>query len=277
MDVKRRSRVIKSCTPFITIGIASYNYAQYLQEAFEAIKRQSFKDFEVLYADDGSTDDSVSVIESIINENPDMDIRLISGKNIGLMGNKQRLVDNARGQYLMLCDADDWMLPDCLEKLCSVAKDTLADQIVGAFIQTDSNGRILQEQKVPKNVSRWTWGAHHGTLYKMSVIRDNNIRFSQECYPDDMYFNMVFHDNSHSFCHVDSPVYVWRMHDDSTSASSRKDSKWKGFLQFESSLSYIYPISTKYYGTEREQIEYAAIKMYCLSIFLQIVTISSFT
>ena len=52
--------------PFITIGIASYNYANYLPEAFEAIRNQKFRDFEILYCDDGSTDESVEVIKGFI-------------------------------------------------------------------------------------------------------------------------------------------------------------------------------------------------------------------
>ena len=53
--------------PYITIGIASYNYGKYLRRAFEAIKRQKFRNFEVLYCDDGSTDESVTIIQSFID------------------------------------------------------------------------------------------------------------------------------------------------------------------------------------------------------------------
>ena len=48
-------------TPFLTIGIASYNYAKWLMIAFEAIQRQTFKDFEILYCDDGSTDEDLCI------------------------------------------------------------------------------------------------------------------------------------------------------------------------------------------------------------------------
>ena len=70
--------------PFLTIGIASYNYGKYLLKAFEQIHKQSFRDFELLYCDDGSTDDSVEVIESIIRNHPDMNIQLMKGDDKGL-------------------------------------------------------------------------------------------------------------------------------------------------------------------------------------------------
>lgn len=249
--------------PFLTIGIASYNYSHYLRTAFEAIKRQKFSDYEVLYCDDGSTDDSVEVIHALMEENPDMDIRLVQGKNSGVMGNKNRIIENARGKYVMLCDADDNMLDNCLETLCGLAMKTDADQVVGAFQQPDENGRLLQVQEVPANLSRWTWGAHHATLYKMQVIRDNNIRFEISCYPDDMYFNMVFHDCSKTQAYTNTVVYNWNMHSDSTSATRSGVDKWHGFPMLESCLAYMTPIAKKYSGDEYAQIEYAVIKMYC--------------
>lgn len=251
--------------PFLTIGIASYNYAHYLRTAFEAIKRQKFSDYEVLYCDDGSTDDSVEVIRALMAENPDMDIRLVQGENSGVMGNKNRIVENARGKYLMLCDADDNMLDNCLETLCALAMETDADQVVGAFQQMDENGRVLQVQEVPENLSKWTWGAHHATLYKMRVIRENDIRFDADCYPDDVYFNMLFHDKSRTQAYTNTVVYTWNMHGDSESATKVAEDKWHGLPFLKSCLSYIAPVSKKYQGDESMQIEYAAVKMYCLA------------
>ena len=89
--------------PFITIGIASYNYAEYLPKAFEAIRRQKFTDYEILYCDDGSTDDSLAVIRGLIADHPEMQIRLVAGENGGIMTNKNRILENARGEYLMRC------------------------------------------------------------------------------------------------------------------------------------------------------------------------------
>lgn len=115
--------------PLIIVVIASYNYARFLPRAFEAIKRQVFKDYEVLYCDDGSTDDSVAVIQSFIRDNPEMDIRLVQGENGGVVANKKRIQQNARGTYVMLCDAADWMADDCWEP-----RDFLSDDYY--FIQT---------------------------------------------------------------------------------------------------------------------------------------------
>ena len=215
--------------PFITIGIASYNYAKYLTEAFEAIKRQKFKDFEILYADDGSTDESVSVIESFITENPNMTIRLIAGENIGLFGNKQRLIDNAHGKYLMLCDADDWMDDDCLEILAEAAFRTNADRVVSEIRNVDGDkGKIMYVQSFPKNPSKWCEALHHGALYKLSVIRDNHIRIP-DYLPDDFLFIVQFNLCAQTIHFVRKNLYNWRLHSSSESHRNWENNPHRGY------------------------------------------------
>lgn len=177
--------------PFVTIGIASYNYAHFLPRAFEAIKRQKFKNFEILYCDDGSTDNSVEIIKCFIRDNPDMDIRLIEGKNQGVMANKNRILENTRGEYLMLCDADDWMDDDCLEKLTIAAKSDSPDRVIAGFRNVIEKNEILsvgQIEYIPPHPSKWVQFQHHGGLYRTSVFRKNNITFREDRYPDDFDF-----------------------------------------------------------------------------------------
>ena len=214
--------------PFITIGIASYNYANYLTEAFEAIKRQKFRDFEILYADDGSTDESVSIIESFITKNPNMTIRLIVGENIGLFGNKQRLIDNAQGKYLMLCDADDWMDDDCLEILADAALRTDADRIVSEIRNVDGDkGRVMHIQSFPRNPSKWCETLHHGALYKLAVIRDNHIKIPDSL-PDDFLFVTQFNLYAQTTHFVRKSLYNWRLHSVSESHRNWENNQWRG-------------------------------------------------
>lgn len=253
--------------PFITVGIASYNYAGYLLRAFEAIKKQEFTDFEVLYSDDGSTDNSVDVIQRIIRDNPQMSIRLVQGANGGVMVNKNRILDNAKGEYVMLCDADDWMEPDCLEILCATAKKTNVDQVAGGFQNVDENGKILQKQIPPEDSSKWTWGVHHATIYKMKIIQQNNLRMQPDLYPDDVCFNMMFHKYSDKTVFVPQVLYNWYTHPKSASARSAKCDMWHGKNMLESAMRYFRPIYQAENDEIKQEIEYMALKLYGLSIY----------
>lgn len=211
-------------SPFITIGIASYNYARYLPEAFEMIRKQNFRDFEVLYCDDGSKDESVEVIQGFIRDNPDMRIRLIQGENGGILANKNRIVQNAQGRYLMICDADDYMAPNCLELLCSAAQREDADCVIGAFQEVDNDGNILKNHALPRNPSKWLYSQHHGQIYKIRLIREHDIAFTE--LPDDVPYLQTMHAYCQNVAFVNTPVYFWRQHSTSVSRDISTHKDW---------------------------------------------------
>lgn len=217
-----------SHAPLITVGIASYNYARFLPRAFEALRRQSFNDFEVLYCDDGSTDDSVAMIHRFIAENPCMDIRLVQGENLGVMGNKNRILDHARGEYVMLCDADDWMDDGCLARLAG-ATHTCPDRVIAGFRNVvESGGKltVAQVEGLPAHPSKWNQFQHHGCLYRLAVCREHGIRFRSDRYPDD--FDFVERFNLYCGDVAFVPEVLYNFYHDGSSASSTQNpsSRW---------------------------------------------------
>lgn len=86
-----------------------YNDAVYLNECIDSILLQSFSDFELLIVDDGSTDESVRIIQSY----EDPRIRLLKNKH-DFIGSLNLLLEEARGKYIARMDTDDVMLPDRL-------------------------------------------------------------------------------------------------------------------------------------------------------------------
>lgn len=217
-------------SPYITIGIASYNYARFLPRAFAAICRQTFRDFEVLYCDDGSTDDSVAVIRSMMQEHPEMTIRLVEGKNGGVMANKNRILENARGEYVMLCDADDWMDDDCLELLARAARQTGADRVIAGFRNVIDKGdgtlETGQVEEVPPNPSKWNQFQHHGCLYRCAVYRQQDVWFRPDHYPDDFDFIERFNACCGQAAFVHQVVYNFYHNGQSTSAAVDPRSRW---------------------------------------------------
>ncbi len=209
---------------FLTIGIASYNYGKYLSRAFEQIKKQQFRDFELLYCDDGSSDDSVSIIESIIRENPDMNIRLIKGEREGILANRNRIVENAKGEYLLICDADDYMSEDMLQKLCSTAKQTNADCVIGGFCEMDEKGKLIKVHIPSQNANPWIFIWHHAQIYKMDLVREHNLSFCT--IPDDVCYMQRIHLYAKKISFVSENLYFWVRHADSTSRDIVNNSSW---------------------------------------------------
>ena len=251
--------------PFITVGIASYNYAQFLPRAFEAVRRQGFRDFELLYADDGSTDGSLQLIRELIARHPDMDIRLVEGENLGVMGNKQRLLDHARGEYIMLCDADDWMDDNCLEVLAAEAKRSGADRIVTEIRNVDGEGKALYTQRFSKNPSKWCEALHHGALYRMALIRDHGIRMGNVI-PDDFCFISEFNAYAEETRFLRHSVYNWRVHEASASRKNREKNEWRGSRLLKNILAFQAEICRRLPGRisprDREELQLHCVKNY---------------
>lgn len=99
-------------TPKISVILPVYNAQSYLRESIESILNQSFEDFELIMINDGSTDDSLSIMESYTDQR----IRIINQSNAGLPISLNRAIAIAQGQYLARQDADDISLPERLAK-----------------------------------------------------------------------------------------------------------------------------------------------------------------
>ena len=99
-------------SPELSVLLPVYNGASYLREAIESILGQTYTDFELIVIDDGSTDDSLSVVR----EFADSRILVFSQKNRGLAASLNRAIGLAKGRYVARQDQDDLSLPGRFEK-----------------------------------------------------------------------------------------------------------------------------------------------------------------
>jgi glycosyltransferase involved in cell wall biosynthesis len=100
-------------SPTLTIGLPVYNAAPFLRDCLRSVFAQSWSDWELVVADDGSTDESVSILKSIF----DYRVRSVGpGRHQGLGACLNLITANARGRYIARMDADDMMHPSRLER-----------------------------------------------------------------------------------------------------------------------------------------------------------------
>jgi glycosyltransferase involved in cell wall biosynthesis len=97
-------------TQDISVVLPVFNAAQYLPSAIESILNQTYPNFELILIDDGSTDDSLSVIRRY--QERDERVRVISRENRGLISSLNEGVDQAKGTFIARMDADDISLPE---------------------------------------------------------------------------------------------------------------------------------------------------------------------
>lgn len=130
-------------SPIISVVLPVYNGEKYLAEAIDSILAQTVTNFELLVINDGSTDDSLAMLQHY--QTMDARIRLVSRENKGLVATLNEGIDLARGEWLARMDQDDIALPQRFEQQLQWLAQTGAD-ICGSWVRFfgTADGRILK-------------------------------------------------------------------------------------------------------------------------------------
>jgi glycosyltransferase involved in cell wall biosynthesis len=104
--------------PLISVVMPCYNAARYVAEAVESVMRQTYGPVELIVVDDGSTDDSVAVVQEQTRKHPGR-ITLLYTSRLGPYPARNLGLKHCHGKLIAFLDADDWWLPETLEKLYS--------------------------------------------------------------------------------------------------------------------------------------------------------------
>jgi glycosyltransferase involved in cell wall biosynthesis len=125
----------------VSIVIPNYNQMHYLRSSIQSVLNQTYKNFEIVIIDDGSTDDSKSVISGFGDR-----VRCIYQENKGLAGARNTGIHAARGELIGLLDADDEWMPSYLERMVSFANANPEAAVYYCRAQAmDANGDPLPQ------------------------------------------------------------------------------------------------------------------------------------
>lgn len=134
--------------PHLSVLVAAYNTVEYVSEALQSISNQSYKDFELVVIDDGSTDGTLDVLNSHAKKEPRM--RLISRANKGLIETRNELLQAAEGDLIAWMDSDDISTPDRLARQVSALTSNKNLVCIGGFAQCiDPDGEKLNLERYP--------------------------------------------------------------------------------------------------------------------------------
>ena len=115
----------------ISIIVAAYNVAPYLDKCLKSIQEQTHKDFEVIVVDDGSTDDTPVICDKYAQN--DFRFTIIHKKNEGLVCARRDGVKKATSEYVYFVDGDDWLYPGVVAELISPLKSNGCDMVIGNY------------------------------------------------------------------------------------------------------------------------------------------------
>lgn len=137
-----------STSPFVSVVLSVFNGEKYLEIAVRSILEQTFTNFELIAIDDGSTDASGRILETLSRS--DSRLRVFSQGNQGLIAALNRGVSLSQGQFIARMDADDIAVPERLERQVEFLNRNPGIALVGsAMTLIDSHGKKIRELPYP--------------------------------------------------------------------------------------------------------------------------------
>jgi glycosyltransferase involved in cell wall biosynthesis len=187
--------------PLVSVIIPCHNYGKYLGEAIDSVLNQTYKNLEIIIINDGSTDDTDSVAKKYEKDYPT--VRYVSQKNLGIVKTRNTGISQAKGDYMIQLDADDWLDKDYIEKTLQAAQSSKADIIYtdykkfGDETETSDFPDFSLEQLKNRNY------IHISCLVKAASIKkfkfDEKLdKLSHEDW--ELFLNMCLNDNKAKKC-----------------------------------------------------------------------------
>jgi glycosyltransferase involved in cell wall biosynthesis len=216
-------------SPLISIIIPVYNTEKYLAKCLENVINQTYKNIEIVVVNDGSSDNSIK----IINEFREKDTRfiLIEQSNHGISNARNSGIKASKGEYIVFIDSDDWVDLEMCEQLVNAINEHEVDIVFCSYLREFRNGfnkprYILDKERIfDKNESTDlrlrlfglfekdlkdpshadTLGTIYSKLYRTNIIKDNNLEFIDLNLigsAEDVIFNISY------FKYVSSAYYI---------------------------------------------------------------------
>ena len=211
--------------PKISIIIPVYNGEKYIRRCLDSVINQTYNDIQIIVINDGSTDNTENILKTY------SDIVLINKENEGVSKARNTGLSLATGDYVYFCDADDYLEENAFEVLVKeyAENDLLRfghyvvngdqkkektnddDVLAGVDLSFNSNEQILEYL-----ISNKTEGHLWNYLFKLSVIKENDILFDEELfYQEDVMFLLRYCLNIKNIKIIYNPFYNYYVNENS--------------------------------------------------------------
>jgi glycosyltransferase involved in cell wall biosynthesis len=213
-------------SPTVSINLCCYNSEPFLDETLRSIVAQTYKDWELVVIDDGSTDSTGSIIREYISRG--YPIVYHRQENHGLGYSRNEAIKRSSGQYIAFIDHDDLWLPGKLEKQVPLFNDLEVDLVYGNFYEINEDGsqrQIGRSGPQPRGhvfkrflkhypVNLQTVMVRKSSLERLGSLFDPALQMSEEY---DLFMRLLYHGKAD---YLEMPVAEYRIHE--AMASLRK-------------------------------------------------------
>lgn len=208
-------------SPLVTVYVTNYNYSAYIRQSLGSLFSQTMKDFEVIIIDDGSTDNSKSIIEEYTER-----AQIVFQKNKGLNVSNNIALKMATGKYIMRLDADDYLAPNALEVMSSLLEaDPELGLVFPDYEMVDKDGNLMTIQKrhnFAKEVKVLDQPAHGAcTMIRTAFLRQLG-GYDERYRCQDGYELWIKFTAKYKVTNVNTPLFYYRQHGDNLTSNEER-------------------------------------------------------
>lgn len=220
----------------VSIIVPVYNVAPYMERCWQSIRQQTYSNLEVIFVDDCGTDDSVRILESLMENKGRLDCRIIHhDRNRGLSVARNTGFAASTGKYVYFLDSDDDIMPDCIESLVAPLEEYEYDFVIGDYTVVGEGGYsplILPQGPLKSNKEileayldgKW-YVMPWNKLCRRQFLLENELFFKERLIHEDVLWSFVMACKAQNLYVVKKPLYNYYVRSSSimTSMSIEKD------------------------------------------------------
>jgi len=190
----------------VSFIVPVYNTGKYLMSCLASLVRQTLREIEIICIDDGSTDNSREIIQDFAQK--DSRVKIILQEHSGTAIARNKGLETAQGEYVHFVDSDDWIVDNCAQITYERAKKDDLDLVCFNVANFDNKTNLVRKDQFypssfwPKNCDNLvlTWKNYKNPflgnfsvankLYKLSFLREKNIKFVENLWFEDHPFHL---------------------------------------------------------------------------------------
>lgn len=223
VEINTVSSSAKDIVPEVSIIIPLYNAEKYIYQCLKSIDSAcgaSLSNYEVIIVDDGSTDNSLSIVEEFTSSHNNF--RIIKQENKGTSSARMNGLSVAKGDFIWFIDSDDYLISGALDTVMQLLKKHPVDVLmiqIQMYDENTGNRWIKAYAPVPEGfISGKEYLQRPPTtvtpvqfIIKRLLFDNPDIRFPEGFRHEDEYFSRVLQYNSTTMYVSDEPLYVYRL------------------------------------------------------------------
>lgn len=210
----------------VSIVVPVYNGEKYIEKCINSILKQTYKNVELIIINDGSVDKTKKILDKYSDS-----IIVINKKNTGVSDSRNVGIDKATGDYIMFCDADDWLCDDTIEIAVNkinnydavrfshyvVKNNQINKKENSDDVYSDIDLVVNDNKELVKNLlENKTEGHLWNYLLRTEVIKDNKIYFDDDLfYQEDVVFLLEYFFKIKKLKVISTPLYNYYKNFDS--------------------------------------------------------------